>query len=163
MKKLLFIAALATVAVSCGNKDDGINTGGSIYLVGLHWDERNAKDYATFDEANELAASLGKRLPTVEEFEQLCELPSVWDNDKKGFWFAENENDFKNVEKSLFLNAKGGRNTDGDMVAVDRSCRYWSSIVSDDTLAYGVGLDTIQLYISTLYKTVGMSARCVKD
>ena len=71
----------------------------SIELCGLLWDTENlaiggyAKDgrrYHTWEEAMDAAWFVGKRLPTREEWEELCDLGSTWDDERKGRWFGGN-------------------------------------------------------------------------
>ena len=69
----------------------------SIELCGLLWDTENlaiggyGKDghhYYTWQEAMDAAKSVGKRLPTWQEWEALCDLGSTWDDELKGRWFG---------------------------------------------------------------------------
>lgn len=73
----------------------------SIELCGLLWDtenlaiggyEKDGHHYYTWHEAMEAARSVGKRLPTWEEWEALCDLGSTWDDERKGRWFGGNHN-----------------------------------------------------------------------
>ena len=61
-------------------------------LCGLLWDtenlavggyEKDGRHYYTWDEAMEAARSVGKRLPTRYEWEELCDLGSTWDDELK--------------------------------------------------------------------------------
>jgi len=100
----------------------------SIYIAGLRWDKKSLDGYHAFDEANKLAAAHGKRLPTREEFEALCKLPSCWDDKLRGRWFAENGKDLRDPERSLFLPAVGYRNlSNGTLYYQGTIGYYWAS------------------------------------
>lgn len=69
----------------------------SIELCGLLWDrenlaiggyEKDGHHYYTWQEAMDAAKSVGKRLPTWQEWEALCDLGSTWDDKRKGRWFG---------------------------------------------------------------------------
>ena len=81
-----------------------------IVLNGLAWDTENlvidGKTHFTYEDAKAEAAKRGKRLPTKNEFEALLQLYHVFDEEKYGMWFAENQTDLKS-DKSLFLPAAG--------------------------------------------------------
>ena len=81
-----------------------------IVLNGLAWDTENlvidGKTHFTYEDAKAEAAKRGKRLPTKSEFEALLQLPHVFDEEKHGMWFSENQVDLKS-DKSLFLPAAG--------------------------------------------------------
>lgn len=76
-----------------------------IEINGLLWDtenlEINGQVYFTHDEALKASASVGKRLPTTEEFESLLSLGWEWSGTDKGIWIAKDK---------LFLPAAGYRN-----------------------------------------------------
>ena len=67
----------------------------TIVLNGLIWDTENlninGKTHFTYKEAKAEVAKLYKRLPTKDEFEALSQLPHVFDFNKRGMWFAENQ------------------------------------------------------------------------
>ncbi len=68
----------------------------------------------------------GWRLPTQEEFVQLCDLGSTWDEDRKGRWFGGNHE--TDHEGSLFLPAAGSRTSDWGVLAyVGTYGHYWCS------------------------------------
>jgi hypothetical protein len=75
----------------------------TVTVIGLEWDKEDIDGDHTFEQANVVAHALGRRLPTKEEFEKLSKLPHVWDYERNGMWFAEDENDLKNPDKSLFF------------------------------------------------------------
>lgn len=102
-----------------------------IELCGLLWDEENlvidGKEHFTFDEAQEVAAKVGKRLPTPEEWKQLCALGSTWDDERKGRWFGGNHD--TDHEGSLFLPAAGYRNySSGALSNVTTAGYYWAAV-----------------------------------
>ena len=99
----------------------------TVRLVDLLWDTENINGYYNFDVANDIAADLGKRLPTTKEFTMLTALPQRWDSKLKGAWFAERKEDLGNPDKSLFLPAVGGRDLDGTPFFQESCGLYWSS------------------------------------
>ena len=146
----------------------------SIELCGLLWDTENLtiggykKDghhYYTWQEAIDAARSVGKRLPTREEWKALCDLGSTWDDERKGRWFGGNhDSDHKG---SLFLPAAGLRNNNSGELANTSSCGYyWSS-----SPYYGGDNSAGNLYlgpgnVSPIHfsnRAYGFSVRCVRD
>ena len=110
------------------------------------------------------AAELGKRLPTKEEFEVLCELPQVWDNDLKGKWFAERKEDLGNPNKSLFFPAAGFR-YDGTLHNQGVNGYYWSSTTANggaSVYVYLFGATATNPDFTNNDKASGFSIRCVK-
>lgn len=107
----------------------------SIELCGLLWDtenlaiggyEKDGHHYYTWQEAMDAAKSVGKRLPTWQEWKALCDLGSTWDDELKGRWFGGNhDTDHKG---SLFLPAAGLRNgNSGELASTSSFGYYWSS------------------------------------
>lgn len=107
----------------------------SIELCGLLWDrenlaiggyEKDGHHYYTWQEAMDAAKSVGKRLPTWQEWEALCDLGSTWDDKRKGRWFGGNhDSDHKG---SLFLPAAGLRlAVSGELANPSSYGCYWSS------------------------------------
>ena len=101
-----------------------------IVLNGLEWDTENlvidGKTHFAYEEAKTEAAKLGKRLPTKSEFEALLQLHHVFDKEKHGMWFAENQADLKS-SKSLFLPAAGFSHVSLDYISdVGENGCYWS-------------------------------------
>ena len=98
-----------------------------IELCGLLWDrdnltiggyEKDGRHYYTWEEAMDAARSVGKRLPTGEEWTALCDLGSTWDDELKGRWFGGNhDSDHKG---SLFLPAAGLRNNNSGQHELQR-------------------------------------------
>ena len=145
----------------------------SIELCGLLWDtenlaiggyEKDGRHYYTWDEAMEAARSVGKRLPTRYEWEELCDLGSTWDDELKGRWFGGNhDSDHKG---SLFLPAAGWQNISGELVNTSFDGYYWSS-----SPYYGGNnfAGRLHFYSGLVYplngsgSAYGFSVRCVRD
>ena len=149
----------------------------SIELCGLLWDrenltvggyEKNGRHYYTWQEAMGAARSVGKRLPTREEWKALCDLGSTWDDELKGRWFGGNhDSDHKG---SLFLPIAGLSSSKGlgyrtKMIGTSTSGYYWSS--SPD---YGGNGYAVNLYfysgnvypLDSSFRAAGFSVRCVQ-
>jgi uncharacterized protein (TIGR02145 family) len=146
----------------------------SIELCGLLWDtenliiggyEKDGHHYYTWHEAMEAAKSVGKRLPTREEWKALCDLGSTWDDERKGRWFGGNhDSDHKG---SLFLPAAGLRNNNsGELVGTSSNGYCWSSSPYYGGVSYAGGLG---FYSGSVYplnsnnRAYGFSVRCVRD
>lgn len=146
----------------------------SIELCGLLWDtenlaiggyEKDGHHYYTWDEAMEAARSVGKRLPTREEWEALCDLGSTWDDERKGPWFGGNhDSDHKG---SLFLPAAGWIDIySGELRSTSLYGYYWSS-----SPYYGGCNSAGNLYfysgivnpLSNYNSAFVFSVRCVRD
>ncbi len=150
----------------------------SIELCGLLWDtenlaiggyEKDGHHYYTWQEAMDAAKSVGKRLPTREEWKALCDLGSTWDDERKGRWFGGNhDSDHKG---SLFLPIAGLSSSKGlgyltKMIGTSTSGYYWSSSMDD-----GISYYAVNLYFSsgTVFpqdrgiRTFSFSVRCVRD
>ena len=158
--------------VSAGSVSDPESD--SIELCGLLWDtenltvggyKKNGRHYYTWHEAMEAARSVGKRLPTREEWVALCDLGSTWDDELKGRWFGGNhDSDHKG---SLFLPAAGLRySNSGELASTSSYGYYWSS-----SPYYGGdnGAGTLGFYsgyvnpLSYNGRALGFSVRCVRD
>ena len=144
-----------------------------IELCGLLWDrdnltiggyEKDGHHYYTWHEAMEAARSVGKRLPTRYEWEELCDLGSTWDDELKGRWFGGNhDSDHKG---SLFLPAAGWQNISGELVNTSFDGYYWSSLLYDKADEYVGNLYFISRYVTPTdfnYCANGFSVRCVRD
>ena len=147
----------------------------SIELCGLLWDtenlaiggyEKDGHHYYTWHEAMEAARSVGKRLPTREEWEALCDLGSTWDDERKGRWFGGNhDSDHKG---SLFLPAAGWRSFyNSDKLAnTNIDGLYWSSFLDYVGSSYA---GYFSFYSGCVYSpdthdsAYGFSVRCVRD
>lgn len=145
----------------------------SIELCGLLWDtenlaiggyEKDGHHYYTWHEAIEAARSVGKRLPTWQEWEALCDLGSTWDDELKGRWFGGNHN--SDHKGSLFLPAAGLRNLSGELASTSSFGYYWSS-----SPYYGGNNNAGYLYFYSGYvyplnngnRANGFSVRCVQN
>ena len=146
----------------------------SIELCGLLWDrenltvggyEKDGHHYYTWHEAMDAAKSVGKRLPTREEWKALCDLGSTWDDELKGRWFGGNHN--SDHKGSLFLPAAGLRySNSGELASTSSYGYYWSS-----SPYYGGdnGAGTLGFYsgyvnpLSYNGRALGFSVRCVRD
>ena len=146
----------------------------SIELCGLLWDtenlaiggyEKDGRHYYTWDEAMEAARSVGKRLPTGDEWKALCDLGSTWDDELKGRWFGGNhDSDHKGP---LFLPAAGlKRGKLGELADTSSSGHYWTSLPGYGS--YGLA-DNLYFSSGTVFpqcsdnSTLGFSVRCVRD
>ena len=146
----------------------------SIELCGLLWDrdnltiggyEKDGHHYYTWHEAMEAARSVGKRLPTREEWVALCDLDSTWDDELKGRWFGGNhDSDHKG---SLFLPAAGLRtNSSGELAYASYNGYYWSSSPHYGGNSYAGSLFFFSGFVYPLYygnRAYGFSVRCVRD
>lgn len=146
----------------------------SIELCGLLWDtenlaiggyEKDGHHYYTWQEAMDAAKSVGKRLPTWQEWEALCDLGSTWDDELKGRWFGGNHN--SDHKGSLFLPAAGQRDSNsGELASASSNGYYWSS-----SPYYGGNSNAGNLYFSSgnVYPldnnshAYGFSVRCVQN
>ncbi|WP_302802117.1 SUMF1/EgtB/PvdO family nonheme iron enzyme [Alistipes ihumii] len=146
----------------------------SIELCGLLWDtenlaiggyEKDGRHYYTWHEAMEAARSVGKRLPTREEWEALCDLGSTWDDERKGPWFGGNhDSDHKG---SLFLPAAGWIDIySGELANTSSYGYYWSSSPYYGGNSYAGNLSFASGLVSPLSnsnRASGFSVRCVRD
>lgn len=146
----------------------------SIELCGLLWDtenlaiggyEKDGRHYYTWDEAMEAARSVGKRLPTRYEWEELCDLGSTWDDELKGRWFGGNhDSDHKG---SLFLPAAGLRHSSsGELANASSNGYYWSSSPYYRGLSHAGYLYFNSGFVNPLdnySRAYGFSVRCVRD
>ena len=120
----------------------------TIELNGLLWNTENlsvnGRQHFTYGEAQREAAKLGKRLPTKSEFEALLQLHHVFDEEKHGMWFAENQADLKS-SKSLFLPAAGFSHVSLNYISdVGENGCYWSDTLYLQTkLAYRLNFNKI--------------------
>ena len=141
-----------------------------IVLNGLAWDTENLviddKTHFTYEDAKAEAAKLGKRLPTKDEFEALLQLPHVFDEEKHGMWFAENQTDLKS-DKSLFLPAAGFTHISFCFISdIGENGCYWS-----DTLYYLNAKEAFRLNFNkinngntcVLNKNYMYTVRCVSN
>lgn len=146
----------------------------SIELCGLLWDtenlaiggyEKDGRHYYSWQEAMDAAISVGKRLPTREEWEALRDLGSTWDDERKGRWFGGNHN--SDHKGSLFLPAADRRSYDSGELAYTSSIGYyWSSSPSYGGLS---NAGRLYFYSDGVYplgnsnRAYGFSVRCVQN
>ena len=146
----------------------------SIELCGLLWDtenlaiggyEKDGHHYYTWQEAMDAAKAVGKRLPTWQEWEALCDLGSTWDDERKGRWFGGNHN--SDHKGSLFLPAAGLRYSNSDELGSTSSYGYyWSS--SPYYGGYNFA-GYLYFYSGNVYllftngRAYGFSVRCVQN
>ena len=158
--------------VSAGSVSDPESD--SIELCGLLWDtenlaiggyEKDGHHYYTWHEAMEAARSVGKRLPTREEWVALCDLGSTWDDELKGRWFGGNhDSDHKG---SLFMPAAGLRNINsGELACTSSSGYYWSSspYYGGNNNAGNLNFNSGNVNpLNSNNRAYGFSVRCVRD
>lgn len=146
-----------------------------IELCGLLWDtenlsiggyENDGHHYYTWQKAMDAAKSVGKRLPTREEWEELCDLGSTWDAELRGRWFGGNhDSDHKG---SLFLPAAGWHvKFSSKLVGRSLYGYYWSSsrfYGGYDNYADALLFTSVGVYPqSRKYSAFGLLVRCVRD
>ena len=140
----------------------------TIILNGLEWNTENlvvdGKTHFTYEEAKAEVAKLGKRLPTKNEFEELLKLPHVFDEDKRGMWFAEGYDDLKS-DKSLFLPASGFTYfTLNSIKRISDNGYYWSDTLYKHTEAYGLSFSKLNSAVVYMYdQNYIFTVRCVSD
>jgi hypothetical protein len=139
-----------------------------VEINGLKWDKENLviddKELFTHDEALELAKSLNKRLPSLEEFRELIETGSTYDKVKKGRWFGSDSDLLEKSEKSIFLPAAGTRDYyDSNFVyGTGYYGNYWSSTVNDKYCRY-MHINSRDVSAeSSANRAFGMSVRLIK-
>lgn len=146
----------------------------SIELCGLLWDtenlaiggyEKDGHHYYTWQEAMDAAKSVGKRLPTWQEWEALCDLGSTWDDELKGRWFGGNHN--SDHKGSLFLPAAGLRyDNSGELANTSSYGYYWSSspYYGGSSLAGYLYFYSGSVYpLGNSIRAYGFSVRCVQN
>lgn len=146
----------------------------SIELCGLLWDtenlaiggyEKDGHHYYSWQEAMDAAKSVGKRLPTRAEWEELCNLGSTWDDELRGYWFGGNcDSDYKDL---LFLPAAGLCDISSGEVTTTRSYGfYWASSLCGKSNDYASSLYFNAGVVDPLnggsYSS-GFSVRCVQN
>ena len=135
-------------------------------LSGHGGTEIDGRTYYTWEEAMAAAEQLGNgwRLPPRDEFVQLDELGSTWDDERKGRWFGGNhDTDHKG---SLFLPASGYRHvTTGALTSVGAGGWCWSSSYLAGNLNAGsLYFDTGYVYpLNSNNRAYGFSVRCVRN
>lgn len=136
-------------------------------LTGHGGTEVDGRWYYTWDEAMDAAKQLGDgwRIPTIKEFEALCDLGSTWDAEHKGRWFGGNHD--TDHEGSLFFPASGCRSrTSGALADVGSHGYSWSSSPSSAGSAYAGYLNFYASGVnpfSNNTRALGFPVRCVRD
>lgn len=102
-----------------------------VILNGLKWSlkvlEVHGQTYFTYQQAIDILNGSNRRLPTKEEFEELINLPNLWDDTNNGMLFAENPGDIAS-DKSLFLPADGFIDPPSTIIKeFNQYGYYWSS------------------------------------
>lgn len=117
--------------------------------------ENGVGDYMTFYEANDPQA--GRIVPSVEDFQKLCALPSVW---------ALYQGQFGRLfDGRLFIPAAGYRGrADGALDGVGSDGSSWSSSVPAGASAYYLYFDDAVLNPQgTAYRAYGRQVRCLQE
>lgn len=131
-----------------------------IEINGLLWDTENleidGKKYFTWQEAINAAKSVGKRLPSKKELEELIATGWEWDEGNKGMWIAD---------KRLFFPACGYKDYSTDRIyAQGHNVRVWSSSLISDShsfyLAGYMGDSSVNSHCNGFYE---LAMRCVQD
>ncbi len=158
MKKYLSYFALALLLVSCDNDDPGTDPvadpeepaaevptdpdpepeapEGTLNVAGLFWDTENTFDYCSIEEAREEASKQGKRIPTREEWEELAETGSCWDDELLGRWYGTDAELKSDSQESIFFPALGSFWTRSDTYAeIGKTGYYWPYIEPDKALS----------------------------
>ena len=139
-----------------------------ILLNNIIWDKENlsvdGNIYFTYQEAIKEASKIGKRLPTKSEFDALLQLHHVFDKEKHGMWFAEDQIDLKS-DKSLFLPAAGFTYfTLNSIKRISDNGYYWSDALYKHTEAYGLSFSKLNSAVVYMYdQTYIFTVRCVSD
>lgn len=143
MKYFFFAFAFLLASCTSSLSDEGSSSKTVILpgMPGLEWMTENlsgfggtevdGRTYYTWEEAMAAAEQLGNgwRLPTREEFVQLDDLGSTWDDERKGRWFGGNHD--TNHKGSLFFPAAGCRFADsGALAYVGTDGWCWSSFTT---------------------------------
>ncbi|MDR2057662.1 MAG: fibrobacter succinogenes major paralogous domain-containing protein [Dysgonamonadaceae bacterium] len=139
-----------------------------VTINGLRWDRENlsidGKEYFTHEEAIKAAASVGKRMPTQDEWEALLAPGSTWDAEKNGRWFGA-DHELKNDSKeSIFLPAAGYRShSNGSLNSRDCYGYYRSACKYSVPLAYNMYFSSSGAIVGNTYRRHGFSVRCVAE
>ena len=141
----------------------------SIELCGLLWDkdnisvggtEKDGHHYFTWEEAMEAAEKQGKRLPTADEWEDLCDLGSTWDEELRGRWFGGNH--YTDHKGSIFLPACGCCDVEGSLYGYGWSSSLWS-VAAGGSRIYYIDFDIDSANMGHAAVGSRFSVRCVRD
>ncbi|MDE5944710.1 MAG: hypothetical protein K2G93_03895 [Rikenella sp.] len=117
--------------------------------------ENGVGTYMTFDEANDPKS--GRIVPSVEDFEALCELPSEW---------ALYQGQFGRLfDGRLFIPAGGFMDKgSGTLYSVGDRGYSWTSSVTTGTYAYHLGFSDGGLYPNgSSSRAYGFQLRCLQE
>ncbi len=139
-----------------------------VVINGLKWDRENTEftfaKHFTFNEANHIAADLGKRLPTKQEFEELLALGSTWDKEKQGRWFGYDHTKKSQSKRSVFFPAAGFHHSgNGVLYNADSHGYYWISPRNDSRLARSVYFSSTDAHVNNSVRNHGLSVRYISE
>jgi uncharacterized protein (TIGR02145 family) len=145
-----------------------MKTNKHIVINGLKWDKSNlsidGKEHFTHEEALAAAASLGKRLPTQDEWQALIALGSAWDDEKQGRRFGADHELKSDSKESIFLPAAGFRyHDDGALYLRDYGGYYWSARERSGADAYYMYFYSSGTNMDYTYRSLSFSVRCVSE
>lgn len=129
-----------------------------IEINGILWDaenlEINGKKYFSWEDANSIAKTLGKRLPTKEELQALINAEWEFDKEKKGMWFAN---------KKLFVPMSGCMELSSRTLLYTNNGYLWLSSPKDDSRSHILRFSVDVIYINYVHKMYGLPVRLVQD
>jgi uncharacterized protein (TIGR02145 family) len=145
-----------------------METNDFVTINGLQWDTENlsikGKEHFNHEEALAAAASLGKRLPTPEEWDALIDSGSTWDDEKQGRWFGSDHELKSDSKESIFLPAAGFRyGSNGTLDCRGYYGHYWSACKYSVQIAYSMRFYSSGAGMDDYYRSLGFSVRLVKD
>ena len=136
-------------------------------LSGYGGTEVDGRWYYTWDQALVAESQLddGWRLPTVEEFLELCGSEPTWDDERNGCWFGFNHN--TGQKGRLFFPANGSLMSvdinGGSFGGFATDGGYWSSSYHGGNFVNCLIFSYIMANATHRYRTDGLSIRCVRD
>ncbi|MCC8171162.1 MAG: DUF1566 domain-containing protein [Parabacteroides sp.] len=130
-----------------------------VIINGLKWDKENlvvdGKTHFAYKEALQAAASVGKRLPTREEYKALLALSWHWSEADRGIWVANDQ---------LFFPASGCRDYNDGTLRVSGTYGYgWSSTPYDGSNAWFLDFWSTNARTNYSSRRYGFPVRCVQD
>lgn len=163
MKKVLFLCLICLLTMSACQQStpEYVDLG---LPSGTLWKFQNERSmYYTYDEAiNEF----GDKLPTREQYAELLTYCTwEWTEDERGC-IVKGKNG-----NTVYFPAAGFRETNGDIMFINRSGRYWSSTSNTESVWHlrfeNLGLnsywqESISKYDRSLWGQNGLSVRLVK-
>lgn len=138
-----------------------------VILNGLKWSlkvlEVHGQTYFTYKQAIDILNGSNKRIPTKEEFEELINLPNLWDDTKNGMWFAENPGDIAS-DKSLFLPANGFMDHPSMVIKdFNKYGYYWGFSDKYENYLTSLSLGKNQLFTHEYNIKYGHSVICILE